>query len=62
MLVLGQIKEITDYHLHISMPGLTVGRVPITQISEPYSQLLQSMSRSDDNIEVVITKLGRTAV
>lgn len=53
MIVLGRVTEITDYYLHVSLPGLISGRVPVTQISEPYSQLLQSMSQSDDNIEAL---------
>lgn len=53
MVVLGCITEITDYYLHVSLPGLISGRVPVTQISDPYSQLLQSTSQSDDSIEAL---------
>lgn len=52
MIVLGRITEITDYFLHVSLPGLTAGRVPVTQISEPYSQLLHSTQQNDDEIDV----------
>lgn len=51
MVVLGRITEITDYYLHVSLPGLTAGRVPVTQISEPYSQLLHSSGQDDEGIE-----------
>lgn len=51
MVVLGRVTEITDYYLHVSLPGLTAGRVPITQISEPYSQVLQSAGQNEDEFD-----------
>ncbi|XP_051656636.1 protein RRP5 homolog isoform X1 [Manacus candei] len=40
MLLLGCIKEITEYELVISLPNGLLGFVPITQISDAYSKLL----------------------
>ncbi|NXU93455.1 RRP5 protein, partial [Xiphorhynchus elegans] len=40
MLLLGCIKEVTDYELIISLPNGLSGFVPITQISDAYSTLL----------------------
>ncbi|NXC28467.1 RRP5 protein, partial [Campylorhamphus procurvoides] len=40
MLLLGCIKEVTDYELVISLPNGLSGFVPITQISDAYSTLL----------------------
>ncbi|XP_034255827.1 protein RRP5 homolog [Thrips palmi] len=53
MVVLGCITEITDYSLHVSLPGFISGRVPVTQISEPYSQLLQSSGQDDTEIDAL---------
>ncbi|NWQ60507.1 RRP5 protein, partial [Neopipo cinnamomea] len=40
MLLLGCIKEVSDYELVISLPNGLLGFVPITQISDAYSKLL----------------------
>ncbi|NXG17724.1 RRP5 protein, partial [Grallaria varia] len=40
MLLLGCIKEVSDYELVISLPNGLSGFVPITQISDAYSKLL----------------------
>ncbi|XP_069652986.1 protein RRP5 homolog [Haliaeetus albicilla] len=40
MLVLGCIKEVSDYELVISLPNGLSGFVPVTQISDAYSKLL----------------------
>ncbi|NWW78900.1 RRP5 protein, partial [Climacteris rufus] len=40
MLLLGCIKEVSDYELAISLPNGLSGFVPVTQISDAYSQLL----------------------
>jgi ribosomal protein S1 len=41
MLILGCIQEIHRYHLMVSLPGKTSGRVPITSISRQYSDALE---------------------
>ncbi|XP_074882410.1 protein RRP5 homolog isoform X1 [Buteo buteo] len=40
MLLLGCIKEVSDYELVISLPSGLSGFVPVTQISDAYSKLL----------------------
>ncbi|NWI57334.1 RRP5 protein, partial [Calyptomena viridis] len=40
MLLLGCIKEVSDYELVISLPNGLSGFVPVTQISDAYSKLL----------------------
>nr|XP_021391992.1 protein RRP5 homolog [Lonchura striata domestica] len=40
MLLLGCIKEVSDYELAISLPNGLSGFVPVTQISDAYSKLL----------------------
>ncbi|NXA05405.1 RRP5 protein, partial [Sapayoa aenigma] len=40
MLLLGCVKEVSDYELVISLPNGLSGFVPITQISDAYSKLL----------------------
>ncbi|NWR32721.1 RRP5 protein, partial [Tachuris rubrigastra] len=40
MLLLGCIKEVSDYELVISLPNGLLGFVPVTQISDAYSKLL----------------------
>jgi ribosomal protein S1 len=43
MLILGCIQEIHRYHLMVSLPGKTSGRVPITSISRQYSDALEKL-------------------
>ncbi|XP_053927644.1 protein RRP5 homolog [Cuculus canorus] len=40
MLLLGCIKEVSDYELVISLPNGLTGFVPVTQISDAYSKML----------------------
>ncbi|NWI94082.1 RRP5 protein, partial [Pitta sordida] len=40
MLLLGCIKEVTDYELVVNLPSGLSGFVPVTQISDAYSKLL----------------------
>ncbi|NXS07016.1 RRP5 protein, partial [Neodrepanis coruscans] len=48
MLLLGCIKEVTDYELVISLPNGLSGFVPITQISDAYSKLLSMQVAQGD--------------
>ncbi|CAB3387719.1 Hypothetical predicted protein [Cloeon dipterum] len=45
MLVLGCVREVHSYYLNISLPGQTLGRVPISAISRQYTEAL---NESDD--------------
>ena len=49
MIILGRIHEATDYDLIVSLPGRLSGRIKVTDISESYTNLLQSIinSKSD---------------
>ncbi|XP_071873490.1 ribosomal RNA Processing 5 [Bombus fervidus] len=49
LVVLGCIFEVTNYDLLISLPGGLVGRAQITDISECYTNLLQSLVKSQDS-------------
>lgn len=49
LVVLGCIYEVTNYDLLISLPGGLVGRAQITDISECYTNLLQSLVKSQDS-------------
>ncbi|NXG51282.1 RRP5 protein, partial [Psilopogon haemacephalus] len=40
MLLLGCIKEVSDYELVVSLPSGLLGFVPVTQISDAYSKML----------------------
>lgn len=48
-MVLGCIYEVTNYDLLISLPGGLIGRAQITDISECYTNLLQSLVKSQDS-------------
>lgn len=53
MVILGRVHEATDYDLIVSLPGRLGGRVKVTDISESYTNLLQSIvnSKSDSLAE-----------
>ncbi|RLU17008.1 hypothetical protein DMN91_011077 [Ooceraea biroi] len=48
MVILGRISEISEYDLIVSIPGGLLGRVEVTNISESYTNLLQSIISSND--------------
>lgn len=52
MLVLGVIKSVTNYHLDVSLPNGITGRVPITAISDTYTELLKRLAKDDFIVEV----------
>ena len=47
--ILGCIFEVTEYDLIISLPGGMLGRIQVTDISEAYTNLLQSLIKSEDS-------------
>ncbi|XP_031829863.2 ribosomal RNA Processing 5 [Nomia melanderi] len=49
LVVLGRIFEITEYDLLISIPGGLIGRAQVTDISESYTNLLQSLIKCKDD-------------
>uniref|UniRef100_A0A803VK95 Programmed cell death 11 n=1 Tax=Ficedula albicollis TaxID=59894 RepID=A0A803VK95_FICAL len=51
MLLLGCIKEVTDYELAISLPNGLSGFVPVTQISDAYSKLLTKQVAQGELLE-----------
>uniref|UniRef100_A0A8C3DL49 Protein RRP5 homolog n=1 Tax=Corvus moneduloides TaxID=1196302 RepID=A0A8C3DL49_CORMO len=51
MLLLGCIKEVSDYELAISLPNGLSGFVPVTQISDAYSKLLTKQVAQGELLE-----------
>uniref|UniRef100_A0A8B9ISK9 Protein RRP5 homolog n=1 Tax=Amazona collaria TaxID=241587 RepID=A0A8B9ISK9_9PSIT len=51
MLLLGCIKEVTDYELVVSLPNGLSGFVPVTQISDAYSKLLSNQVAQGELLE-----------
>ncbi|XP_054007204.1 protein RRP5 homolog [Hylaeus anthracinus] len=49
LVVLGCIFEVTEYDLIVSLPGGIVGRVQVTDISDSYTNLLQSIIKSEND-------------
>ncbi|EFN87453.1 Protein RRP5-like protein, partial [Harpegnathos saltator] len=48
MIILCRISEITEYELIISIPGGLLGCVKLTDLSEPYTDLLQDIIHTKD--------------
>ncbi|XP_053407461.1 protein RRP5 homolog [Mercenaria mercenaria] len=56
MLMLGYVKQIKNYALMMALPNGLSGTVPITNISQAYTESLQRFSEAqDDNVENVST-------
>ncbi|KAM6105149.1 LOW QUALITY PROTEIN: protein RRP5 homolog [Pterocles gutturalis] len=51
MLLLGCIKEVSDYELVISLPNGLLGFVPVTQISDAYSKMLSKQVSQGELLE-----------
>ncbi|KAH7639421.1 ribosomal RNA Processing 5 [Dermatophagoides farinae] len=58
MVVLGCIEEITDFELKFSITGGINVTVPITNISTPYSQLVENFANDQNEHGVEIAKLA----
>lgn len=43
MVVLGRVREAREYDMIVSLPGRLIGRLELTDISDSYTKLLQSM-------------------
>lgn len=54
MLIMGTVKAIHQTHILLNLPGRLVGRVPITNISKAYSNLLQSLVDDQDLLTVSV--------
>lgn len=52
MLLLGCIKEVSDYELVVSLPNGLSGFVPVTQISDAYSKMLSEEVAQGELLEV----------
>lgn len=51
--MLGYVKQIKSYSLNISLPNGLLGSVPITKISQAYTESLQKFSEAEgENVEV----------
>ena len=57
MLVLGCVKEVHDYHLDVSLPNGLTGRVPITAVSDGYTDLLQKLAKGDFSVAKVQSQI-----
>ncbi|XP_065495074.1 protein RRP5 homolog [Caloenas nicobarica] len=51
MLLLGCIKEVSDYELVVSLPNGLTGFVPVTQISDTYSKMLSKQLAQGELLE-----------
>lgn len=51
---MGIVKTIHQTHILINLPGRLVGRVPITNISKAYSNILQSLVENEELLTEVI--------
>lgn len=55
---MGVVKAVYPTHLHLSLPGRLVGRVPINYISKAYTKIVQeSADNQDDDDETVVSNL-----
>lgn len=48
MVILCRVSEVTEYELIVSIPGGLLGRVQVTDISESYTNLLESIINSEN--------------
>ena len=48
MLVSGIIKDIQDYDMDVSLPNRITGYLPITNISNSYTELLRKLTSGED--------------
>lgn len=48
MIMMGLVKATYPTHLSVSLPGRLVGKVPITNISKSYSNLLRTVVENQD--------------
>ena len=48
MLVSGIIKDIQDYDMDVSLPNGITGYLPITNISNSYTELLRKLTSGED--------------
>jgi hypothetical protein len=52
MLSLGRIVQIKDHEILVSLPGRTLGCVPVTSISRPYTKALERLAASGGSDDV----------
>lgn len=52
MLLLGCVKEVSDYELVVSLPNGLSGFVPVTQICDAYSKMLSQEVAQGELLEV----------
>lgn len=51
---MGYVKSVHALHIMISLPGRMMGKVPITNISKAYTELLQKIVDNEDLTTVSI--------
>lgn len=55
LLVLGRVKEVQDFKVMVSLPNGLLATLPITAVSDTYTQRLQSVAdSSSDDIDVSV--------
>ena len=55
LLVLGRVKEVQDFKVMVSLPNGLLATLPITAVSDTYTQRLQSVADSNsDDIDVSV--------
>lgn len=56
MVILSCIRHITDFSMEVELPGLTVGHINITQISDAFTKFLnQKLEANDDEVRTWYT-------
>ncbi|XP_076435937.1 protein RRP5 homolog [Babylonia areolata] len=56
LLVLGRVKEVADYKVMVALPHGLLGTLPITEVSQVFSQHLQSVADNDEIEDVPTLK------
>lgn len=57
MIILSCIRHITDFSLEVELPGLTVGYINITRISDAFTKLLnKKLEANDDEVRIYYFK------
>lgn len=63
MVILSCIRHITDFSLEVELPGLTVGHVNITRISDAFTKFLnQKLEANDDEVRTYYLPVDETTI
>lgn len=48
MILMGMVKQAYSTHVYVNLPGRLVGKIPITNISRSYSNLVKTVLENQD--------------